>query len=131
METLIKLIAEKADITEDKAKIATEVAIEFIKERVAHTIDNKVSEAVKNMAWVIKAEVHEAVTGEPTKTWGEKVGNIADKASDKIEDFTEDAGKKLGEWASSAKNFFGFGKKEEEKKDEKEDEKGKIEEKSK
>ena len=112
MEALVKKIAEQADIPEDKAKIAAEAAIEFIKERVAYSIDNKVEQAVRNMAATIQAEVHEAVTGEPLPTMTEKVTEFAEDAKEKIEDFAEDTKERLGEFAKNAKSFFsGFGKK--------------------
>lgn len=115
MEALIQKIVEQADIPEDKAKIAAEAAIEFIKERVSNSIDTKVEQAVRNMAHTIQAEVHEAVTGEPLPTFGEKVNEFAEDAKEKIEDFAEDTKERLGEFAKTAKSFFsGFGKKGEE-----------------
>ncbi|MDX2303088.1 MAG: hypothetical protein NW226_09820 [Microscillaceae bacterium] len=122
MEALIKKIAEAADISEDKAKIAAEAAIEFIKERVAHSIDTKVEQAVKNMAWTIKAEVHEAVTGEPAATFTEKFSEFAEDAKEKLGDLAEDTKEKLGEFAKSAKSFFsGLGAKKTKEVDKKED----------
>lgn len=106
MEELVKKIAEKAGIPEDKARMAAEAATEFINERVAHTIDNQVASALKNMTVAIKAEVHEAVTGEPAETFFEKMGDLAEGAKEKIEDFAGDAKEKFKEFAKTAKGFF-------------------------
>jgi hypothetical protein len=119
MEELVKTIAEKAGIDEAKAKIAAEAAIEFIENRVARSIDNEVAKAVQTLAFTIKSEVHEAVTGEPAATTMEKLKGFAEGAKDKLEDFAEGAQKTLGDFAKKAGSFFGIGgKKEEEKKEE-------------
>ncbi len=112
MEELTKHIAAHADLPEDKAKLAAEAAIDFIKKRVAATLDDKIVTATKNLNWLIKAEVHEALTGEPATTFGEKMEDFAEGAKEKLGDLAEGAKEKFGEFSKSAKNFFGsFGKK--------------------
>ncbi len=107
MEELTKHIAAHADLPEDKAKLAAEAALDFIKKRVANTLDDKIVTATKNLNWLIKAEVHEALTGEPAATFSEKMGDFAEGAKEKLGDFAEGAKEKLGEFSKSAKNFFG------------------------
>jgi hypothetical protein len=132
MEALIKKIAEKAGIDEAKAKLAAEAAIEFIEQRVAKSIDEKVADAVQTMAFTIKSEVHEAVTGEPATTMmqklttyaegaKDKLGDFAEGAKDKLEDFAEGAQKTLGSFAKKAGSLFGFGGSKEGEKEEKEE----------
>lgn len=107
MEELIKKITEKAGISEDKAKLAAEAAMEFIQDRVAHTIDTKIEVAFKNLKIMAKAEVHEAITGEPAATFMERMGDFAEDAKDKLGDFADAAKDKLGDFAKSTKSFFG------------------------
>ncbi|GAB4403473.1 MAG: hypothetical protein OHK0053_28320 [Microscillaceae bacterium] len=116
MEALVQYLKEKVDLSDDKAQMAAEAAIEFIKSRVAHSLDDKVDAALKTLHWSIKAEVHEALTGEPAATFYEKMGDFAEGAKEKLGDFAEGAKDKISDFAKSAKNFFaGFGKKEEKK----------------
>ncbi len=112
MEALVKKIQEEADISEEKAKIAAEAAIDFIKKRVAHRVDAQVDQAFKNMAWAVKAEVHEAVTGEPAETFLGRMEGFAEEAKEKFEDLAEDTKERFGEFVKNARGFFGsFNKK--------------------
>ncbi|HAS44276.1 MAG TPA: hypothetical protein DCS93_27610 [Microscillaceae bacterium] len=125
IEQLTKEIAEAAGISEEQAKKAAETSIAFIKKRVADKVDAKVNEVLSLTSATIKAEIHEAVTGEPKETFMEKASEFADDAREKIGEFAGDAKEKIGEFADSAKSFFSsrFGKKkEEEKKDDKKEE---------
>lgn len=117
VEQLTKKIAEKAGISEEQAKLAAETAIEHLHERVAHAIEHKVDAAVKLMAWTVKSEVHEAVTGEPPATLAKKIGDFAEGTQEKMGEMAEEAQKKFSELAKNAQGFFGWGK--EEKKDDK------------
>jgi hypothetical protein len=123
MEALIKKIAEHAQIDEAKAKLAAEAAVEFINSRVASAVDTQVAEAVQKLAFTIKSEVHEAVTGEPAATMMERLGGFASGAKDKIGDIAEDAGEAISGFAKKVGGFFsgltGGGKKEEAKPEEK------------
>jgi hypothetical protein len=117
MEDLAKHIAQKAGIPEDKAQLAADAAIEFIRLRVATAVDTKVEAALGNLVKTIKVDIHEAVTGEAPASWSEKIGDIAEDAKDKLEDLAEGAKDKLGKFAKSATSFFGgWGKKGEDKK---------------
>lgn len=131
VDQLAKEIAAHASINEEQGKIAAEIAIEFIKKRVADKVDQKVNEVLTLTSATIKAEVYEAVTGEPKETFMEKASDMADDAKEKIGEFAGDAKEKIGEFADTARNFFssrfGGGKKEEKKDDKKSDDK--IEEK--
>ena len=124
MEALIKKIAEHAQIDEAKAKLAAEAAMQFIETRVASSIDNEIAAAVQKLAFTIKSEVHEAVTGEPAVSTMEKLQGFAVGAKEKVGDVLEDAGEALSGFAKKAGSFFGFGgKKEEAKAEEKTEEK--------
>lgn len=114
VEQLTKEIAESAGISEEQAKKAAETAIAFIKKRVADKVDAKVNEVLSLTSATIKAEIHEAVTGEPKETFMEKASEFADDAKEKI-----------GEFADSARSFFSnrFGRKKDEAEDKKEEEK--------
>ncbi|EAY29105.1 hypothetical protein [Microscilla marina] len=119
VDQLAKEIAAHASINEEQGKIAAEIAIEFIKKRVADKVDQKVNEVLTLTSATIKAEVYEAVTGEPKETFMEKASEMTNDAKEKIGEFAGDAKEKIGEFADTARNFFSnrFGKKEEEKKD--------------
>ncbi len=120
MEALIKKIAEHAQIDEAKAKLAAEAAVAYINSRVATAVDTQVAEAVQKLAFTIKAEVHEAVTGEPATSTMERLSGFAAGAKDKIGDLAEDAGEAISGFAKKVGGFFNFGgKKEEEKPEEK------------
>jgi hypothetical protein len=124
MEALVKKIAEHAQIDEAKAKLAAEAAIEFIKNRVASSIDTQIAAEVQKLAFTIKSEVHEAVTGEPAVTMMERLTGFTSTAKDKIGDIAEDAGEAISGFAKKVGSFFNFGgKKEEEKPAEKVEEK--------
>jgi len=118
MEALIKKIAEHAQIDEAKAKLAAEAAMAYIDDRVSSSIDTKVAEAVQKLAFTIKSEVHEAITGEPAITMMEKLQGFASGAKDKVGDVLEDANDALSSLAKKAGSFFGFGGKKEEAKEE-------------
>ncbi len=107
MEELSKYIAQHADLPEDKANLAAEAALDFIKKRVANTVDDKVLTATKNLGWLIKAEVHEALTGEHDATLSERLGDFTEDAKEKFGDMAEGAKEKIGELSKNAKNFFG------------------------
>lgn len=125
VEQLTKEIAESAGISEEQAKKAAETAIAFIKKRVADKVDAKVNEVLSLTSATIKAEIHEAVTGEPKETFMEKASEFADDAKEKIGEFAGDAKEKIGEFADSARSFFSnrFNRKKDEKEDKKEDDK--------
>lgn len=127
VEQLAKEIAANASINEEQGKIAAEIAIAFIKKRVADKVDQKVNEVLTLTSATIKAEIHEAVTGEPKETFMEKASEMADDAKEKIGEFAGDAKEKIGDFADSAKNFFSsrFGSKKDDdkKEDKKEDDK--------
>jgi uncharacterized protein YabN with tetrapyrrole methylase and pyrophosphatase domain len=107
MEELSKYIAAHADLPKDKADLAAAAAIEFIKKRVADTVDDQVLTATKNLGWLIKAEVHEALTGEPDATLSERFGDFTEDAKEKFGDLAEGAKEKMGALSKNAKNFFG------------------------
>lgn len=118
MEALVKKIAEHAQIDEAKAKLAAEAAIEFIKTRVAASIDTQIAAEVQKLAFTIKSEVHEAVTGEPAVTMMERLTGFTSTAKDKIGDIAEDAGEAISGFAKKVGSFFNFGGKKEEEKPE-------------
>lgn len=125
IEQLTKEIAEAAGISEEQAKKAAETSVEFIKKRVADKVDAKVNEVLSLTSATIKAEIHEAVTGEPKESFMEKASEFAGDAREKIGEFAGDAKEKIGEFADSAKNFFSsrFGKKKEDDDKQKDDNK--------
>lgn len=112
MEDLIKKIAEEAEISEDKAEKAAGAAVEFIKERVARSLDVEVEKILKDTNLLIKAQIHEALTGEPLPTIGERVSEFTSEAREKLGEIGEEAREKLDDFVKSAQGFFGsFGKK--------------------
>ena len=129
VDELAKEIAANASINEEQGKIAAEIAIAFIKKRVAEKVDQKVNEVLTLTSATIKAEIHEAVTGEPKESFMEKASEFAGDAKDKIGEFAGDAKDKIGDFAESARGFFSsrFGGKKEEEEKKKDDKK--IEEK--
>ncbi|TAE68318.1 MAG: hypothetical protein EAZ85_14340 [Bacteroidetes bacterium] len=122
MEDLAEKIAEKAKITPEQAKLAAEAAQEYVESKIAHTVEGKIAEYLKDISAMIKSQVHEALTGKPLVTMAERMGDFAEGAKDKLGDFAEGAKDKLGKLAGSIGSFFTGGKDKDDDKDEKKEE---------
>jgi hypothetical protein len=118
VEDLAKKIQEKAGITEEQAKIAAKVAQDYVEDRIAKTVEGKVTSILTDVSTLIKAQVHEALTGKPLVTIAERVGDFAEDAKEALGDLAEGAKERLGKFAGAIGSFFKGGSKEEPKKDE-------------
>jgi uncharacterized protein YjbJ (UPF0337 family) len=69
MEELVKSIAAQANISEEQARLAADLTINFVKARLGN---------------VLEVKVHTAITGEPEESVKEKMEDIATEAKEKF-----------------------------------------------